>query len=87
MLSLYRAALDLRRQRLVGHDDPLHWLASGVGVLAFRRGATACVVNLSSVAVAPPDGAVLLASGALEGGLLPPDTAAWIEVSATIPEQ
>ena len=65
----------------------MHWLAAGVDVLAFRRGVTACVVNLSSVAASLPDGVVLIASGALDGGLLPPDTAAWIEVSDTIPEQ
>jgi alpha-glucosidase len=49
-------------------------------VLAFRRGAFACVVNLSESAV-PYSGAVLLASDEVDG-TLPPDTAVWLLDSA-----
>ena len=58
------------------------WLDAPAGVLAFSRGAVedfACVVNLSDTAVAlPVAGRLLLSSGPLEDGLLPPDTAAWL---------
>ncbi|WP_336031441.1 glycoside hydrolase family 13 protein [Geodermatophilus sp. FMUSA9-8] len=76
-LSLYRAALRLRRE-LLG-EQPLSWLDLGDGVLAFSRGpGFRCVVNLSDRAV-PLDGLgrVLLASGDASAGL-PPDTAAWL---------
>ncbi|MGX5654336.1 glycoside hydrolase family 13 protein [Geodermatophilus nigrescens] len=76
-LSLYRAALRLRRE-LLG-EQPLSWLDLGDGVLAFSRGpAFRCVVNLSDRAV-PLDGLgrVLLTSGDASAGL-PPDTAAWL---------
>jgi alpha-glucosidase len=40
-----------------------------------------CVANLSAVSVAlPPHAAVLLASGPLDGGLLPPDTTVWLRL-------
>ena len=58
-------------------------------MLAFDRGGRGqrpggtvrCVANLSAGPVAlPADAAVLLASGPLDGGLLPPDTTAWLHV-------
>jgi alpha-glucosidase len=40
-----------------------------------------CVANLSADPVAlPPRASVLLASGPLDGGLLPPDTTAWLRI-------
>jgi alpha-glucosidase len=40
-----------------------------------------CVANLSAGPVAlPPDASVLLVSGPLDGGLLPPDTTAWLRI-------
>jgi alpha-glucosidase len=58
-------------------------------VLAFRRGSEAsgaggfsCVVNISAGPVPlPAHDALLLASGPLEQGLLPPDTAAWLRTA------
>jgi alpha-glucosidase len=50
-------------------------------VLAFDRGGVACVANLSPAPVELPQGLgdeILLASGPVSGGLLPPDTAAWL---------
>ncbi len=83
MLSLYRRALRIRRDpagtgRL--HDDALTWLAADSDVLAFERsGGLCCVVNLGNQpAGLPPHRAVLLASGPLADGHLPPDTAAWL---------
>ena len=77
MLSLYRAALQLRRSRVDLRAAPLTWRPAGDDVLAFDRGPDfACVVNLSAWPVAI-EGRVLLASGPCSGDL-PPDTAAWL---------
>ncbi|WP_370947672.1 glycoside hydrolase family 13 protein [Amycolatopsis sp. cg5] len=76
MLSLYRSALRLRGAEL--GDGSIEWLPSEPDVLAFRRSAEfSCVVNLSG---APVDitGEVLLASGPLDNGRLPADTAVWL---------
>jgi alpha-glucosidase len=84
MLELYRAALALRRKSEQLGDGPLIWLPAPDGVLAFARGggtdrAFVCVVNLSGRAVTLPfDGTIALCSGALESGMLPNDTAAWL---------
>jgi alpha-glucosidase len=81
MLELYRAALAFRRLSDALGDGAIEWLPAPDGVLAFaREPGFACVVNLSSEPVAlPVDGAVALCSGMLEDGLLPSDTAAWLE--------
>lgn len=80
-LNLYRAALRLRRDRL-GGDDAITWLPTPDGVLAFRRGGVECWLNTGAADIALPTGEVLVASGPVrDGGALPPDTAAWIEVS------
>jgi alpha-glucosidase len=81
MLSLYRAAIALRRQRLGGDTGRLRWVDAGDDVLAFRRGDVACVVNLSPHPVRPPEGPVLISSHPFEDGLLPTDSAAWIELA------
>jgi len=80
MLELYRAALSLRHSTPALGDGGLDWCPAQAGVLAFRRGPSfACVVNLSSrPAAIPVDGDVVLCSGDLEAGLLPPDTTAWL---------
>jgi alpha-glucosidase len=78
MLCLYRSALRLRRE-LLG-DGTLTWLPYGDEVIAFRRDSgLVCLVNLGAEPVALPEtGSVLLASGPLDGDLLPSDTAVWI---------
>jgi alpha-glucosidase len=82
MLSLYREALRIRRGEPALGDGSLRWLDAAAGVLAFARGeGFACVLNLSGAPVGlPPHDSVLLRSGPLEGGLLPPDTAAWLRL-------
>ena len=83
MLTLYRAALALRR-RPEFHTDSFAWLDGYSDTcLAFRRGDLTCVVNLGATPVPLPDGTVLLASGPLPGGQLPTDTAAWVEAPRT----
>jgi alpha-glucosidase len=89
MLELYRSALKLRRAEPPLGDGELSWLdGQPVGVLAFTRGENfACVVNLSSTPTElPPHTEVLLASEALAGNTLPPDTAVWLRThQATTP--
>ncbi|GAA1005344.1 alpha-glucosidase [Acrocarpospora pleiomorpha] len=78
MLTLYKSALAIRRDRL--GDGTLTWLDSAPEVLAFtRESGLTCLVNLGSEPVRlPPHETVLLASGPLEGEELPTDTAVWL---------
>jgi alpha-glucosidase len=81
MLSLYRAALRLRRAETGLGDGPLRWLDTPDDVLAFQRTqAFTCVVNLSDAPVElPAHTELLLTSGPLaEDGRLPKDTAVWL---------
>ncbi|RCG32795.1 alpha-glucosidase [Sphaerisporangium album] len=81
MLCLYRAGLSIRRQEL--GDGTLRWLDAGENVLAFaRESGLACVVNLGAGPVAlPANQGVVLASGPLDGELLPTDTAVWLRTA------
>ena len=85
MLELYRSALRIRRTEPALGDGPMTWQASPDGVLAFDRGASVrCMVNLSGEpAVMPEHAGVLLASGPLDGPLLPPDCAVWLRTGPT----
>ncbi|WP_448640523.1 glycoside hydrolase family 13 protein [Geodermatophilus sp. URMC 63] len=75
-LSLYRAALRLRRD--LPDDDALRWLDLGADVLAFDRGPWRCVVNLSRRPLPLTGlGRPVLTSEQV-GAELPPDTAAWL---------
>jgi alpha-glucosidase len=80
MLSLYRAGLALRGSEAALGDGKLDWLEHVAGVLSFTRDpGFACLVNFSAEAVSLPEHEkVLLASGELKDGLLPPDTAVWL---------
>ncbi|WP_370962286.1 glycoside hydrolase family 13 protein [Amycolatopsis sp. cg9] len=80
MLSLYRAALAQRREHPALGDGTMTWLPAPDGVLSFtREPGFGCVVNLSAEPYALPDGVrVLLASGPLGGGRVPPDGAVWL---------
>ena len=84
-LVLYRRALTLRRR--LQSAEQLTWLpagdaadaASGPSVLAFERpGGWCAVMNFGPGAVPLPAGELLLASGPVEGGVVPPDTTAWL---------
>ena len=83
MLELYRAVLARRREHPALGDGDLTWLDAPARVLAFRREpGFVGVVNLDDAPQPlPPHDAVLLTSGPLEDGLLPPDTAAWLTAS------
>ncbi len=81
MLSLYRAALRLRRElpQLGAGGGPLVWTGEEDQVLGLTRGrGFICLLNTGEVAVPLPPGRVVLSSSPTEGALLPPDAAAWI---------
>jgi alpha-glucosidase len=64
---------------MIGGDETMEWLDAGDGVLALRRsGEVTVMVNFGPEPVAPPVGEVVLASGELRDGRLPPDTAVWV---------
>jgi alpha-glucosidase len=91
-LTLYRDALKLRRTHPAlgygrggdtGHDPArpqMQWLDSPEGTLFFsREPGFVFAANLSAAEVPlPPHSKVLLASGPVDDGKLPPDTAAWL---------
>jgi alpha-glucosidase len=81
MLSLYREALRLRSElpQLGAGGGPLVWTGEEDQVLGLTRGGGfICMLNTGAVAVPLPPGRVVLSSSPVEGGLLPPDAAAWI---------
>jgi alpha-glucosidase len=80
MLSLYRTMLRIRRSDPALGDGRLRWLPAAGDVLAFTRDEDfICVTNLSGAAIElPSDCVLLLASGELTAGLLPPDVTAWL---------
>ena len=93
MLQLYREALRIRGSAPALGDGAMSWQPSPDGVLAFDRDdvpdadaggprvSVRCIANLSASPVAlPPDASVLLVSGPLDDGLLPPDTTAWLRI-------
>jgi alpha-glucosidase len=84
MLTLYQAALLVRRAEPGLGDGPLTWLVAPDGVLAFSRAPEfACVVNLSGRPVPlPPHERVLLAS-VDTGAELAPDAAVWLRLPAS----
>ena len=88
MLSLHTKALHLRREEAGLGDGDFAWLPSGDGVLAFTRGDRFVnVTNLSGAAVPlPPHESVLLSSAALQDGLLPTDSTAWLRTQHASPE-
>ncbi|WP_230673817.1 glycoside hydrolase family 13 protein [Rathayibacter sp. Leaf248] len=76
-LALYRRALALRHELQSG--EQLEWLDSEPDVLHFARpNGWRSATNLGATPVALPAGEVLLASGPLGDGVLPPETAVWL---------
>lgn len=85
MLSLYRAALRIRKDSPELGDGELAWLDLGPDALAFRRGDDfLCITNFADRPLALPSGtAIVLASEELRVGPdgpaeLPPDSTAWL---------
>lgn len=79
MLNLYRAALKLRPS-LWRDAGEVTWLDVAADVAAFDRGGAQCWVNTGTTDVVLPDGAsVVLASAPGVEGVLPGDTAVWLQ--------
>ena len=76
-LSLYRAAIALRRATPDLTDGSFEWLSAPPDTLAFRRGSVTVLLNAGATAVPLPPGLVLLAS-APTGTEVPPSTCVWV---------
>ncbi|MGH3916475.1 MAG: glycoside hydrolase family 13 protein [Pseudonocardiaceae bacterium] len=81
-LSLYRQAVELRREHPAFAGTELEWYGAPPGCFAFRRknSGLICALNTSPASVALPPGQVLLPSTPLppETDRLPPNTAVWL---------
>src|SRR6478735_1349359 len=77
-LELYRKALKVRRTFATTAPREVEILDRAKSVLAFRRGPVTVVLNAGNRPVALPKGKVLVNSGRLVEGKLPPNTAVWI---------
>jgi alpha-glucosidase len=78
-LSLYRTALRLRRDHPALGRGTLRWLDADGLVCFAREPGFVLAANLGPApAPLPAHREVLLASGPVTGGSLPPDTAAWL---------
>lgn len=82
-LSLYRTAIELRSTREEFTNQTLQWYGAPSDCLAFRRGPEGiiCAANFGENSVPLPNGTVLLSSGELSSGQLPPNTAVWLTVN------
>jgi alpha-glucosidase len=81
-LCFYRSVLAARRAHTVDLPEEIVVLDAGDDVLAYRRSDLTVVLNTGADAVELPAGDVVVASGELEGRLLPPDTAVWLLAGA-----
>ena len=77
-LAFYKAALAARRKHTIDTTENVELLDAGADLLAFTRGELTVVLNAGTDAVELPAGDVVVASGELEGRLLPADTAVWL---------
>ncbi len=77
-LAFYQAALAARRKHAADATEGVELLDAGADLLVFTRGDLTVVLNAGTDAVELPAGDVVVASGELEGRLLPADTAAWL---------
>ena len=83
-LSLYQRILAMRRELPDLATDAFAWIGAPDGCLALRRGESfVLVTNFGSVPAELPHGQLLLASGPLADGALPPDTSVWL-ATATV---
>ncbi|MBV8930334.1 MAG: glycoside hydrolase family 13 protein [Mycobacteriaceae bacterium] len=78
-LSFFRTAIHLHRRRPEFVGMTIEWLHAAAGVLVFRvAGGLVCALNAGTAPVRMPEGQLLLASGPVVDGMLPPNTAAWL---------
>jgi alpha-glucosidase len=77
-LAFFRRALRLRAQRREFAGLSIQWMDSPADALVFRAGGLRCALNAGVEPIPLPRGELLLASGPVDDGILPPDTAAWL---------
>ncbi|CAN5552164.1 glycoside hydrolase family 13 protein [soil metagenome] len=78
-LAFFRRAIGLRKTTTQFGGADITWQDTDDEALVFRTtGGLICALNTGSVPVALPTGDVLLSSGPLTDGELPPDTAVWL---------
>jgi alpha-glucosidase len=77
-LSFYREALRVRRTFATSAGDHVELVPRENDVLELHRGEITVVLNCGTETVDLPTGEVLIASGPLDGGRLPGDTAVWL---------
>jgi alpha-glucosidase len=89
MLWLYRETLRIRHRVQSLIDGPLQWRDWDDDTLVFARGTDFVnVTNFSSRTIALPDHhSILLCSSPLTGGLLSPDSTAWLRTQHEPPEK
>ncbi|MHC5557784.1 glycoside hydrolase family 13 protein [Kocuria sp. U4B] len=82
-LEMYRQALRIRRTHRGLRGSDFAWAAAPFQCLTFTRGAgVRCLVNLSDTSCPLPEGAeVLICSGPLPDGRLPPNHTVWLATS------
>lgn len=78
MLTLYTAALRIRKAEPGLGDGDFAWLELGPDTLAFRRGDVVSVTSFDAPVPLPPHRELLLASAEVADGVLPPDSTAWL---------
>jgi len=77
-LELYRAALALRSEHALGLGT-VEWIPGlGTDVVALQNRGVTVLANAGDAGVELLDGEVLLASGPVDDGVLPPDTTVWM---------
>ncbi|MFT4051027.1 MAG: glycoside hydrolase family 13 protein [Microbacterium sp.] len=77
-LWLYRTLLATRRAEGLGKGT-LEWLdGHGDEIVAFRNGNVSVIANTGDAPAPLPQGTVLIATGPVDGGQLPADTAVWM---------
>ncbi|MEO8815086.1 MAG: glycoside hydrolase family 13 protein [Mycobacterium sp.] len=78
-LSFFRQALELRRKRPEFTGDRIDWLpAPDDALIVERDGGLVCALNAGDRPITLPAGELILTSGPLVDGALPPNTAAWL---------
>lgn len=81
-LQLYRRALSARRELQSG--ETLEWVTRTPTVVAFARpGGWTSVTNFGTEPVPLPTGHVVVASGPVEGSVLPGETTVWLRGDAS----
>jgi alpha-glucosidase len=77
-LNWYRRVLTERRRLAARGTNEFEWLPSPAGSTHFSRGSWRCFTNFADVAVRVPDGQVILSSGSLTDGQVPPATTVYL---------